>query len=113
MKSRVVDKGVPCLQEHGRRSGHDAPPLLGAEQHADKNNSGRDESVHVDEVPNARNADSVPVSGSPYNRRDIARIILRSPNAVVRDLKRRKTYPFAPWRTAVIEIETRMIKQNR
>ena len=69
--------------------------------------------MHVDEVPNAGNADSVPVSGSPYDRRDIARIILRSPNAVVRDLKRRKTYPFAPWRAAVIEIETRMINQNR
>ena len=24
MKSRVVHPGVPCLQEHGRRSGHDA-----------------------------------------------------------------------------------------
>ena len=88
------------------------PPLLGIEEHDDEENAGEDESMHVDEVPDPRDADSVPVPGSANKRRDIARIVFCRPDAVARNLERRKPDPFASRRAVVIEIETRMIDQN-
>ena len=62
MKSRIVHPRVPCLQENERRSGHDAPPLLRVKEHDDEENASDDEAVNVDEVPNPRNTDCVPVA---------------------------------------------------
>ncbi len=62
MKCCVVHEGVPRLQEHERRSGHNAPPLLGIEEHDDEKNARDDEPVNVDEVPDPRNANRVPVT---------------------------------------------------
>ena len=113
MECRVVYPGVPCLQQHQRRSGHDPPPLLGIEEHDDEENARDDEAVNVDEVPNPRNADGVPVTRCANDRRNVAGIVLRGPDAVARNLERRKPDPLAARRAVIVEIETRMIDQDR
>ena len=112
MKRCVVHPGIPCLQEDEWRSGHNPPPLLGIKEHEDEKNAGENEPVNVDEVPDPRNADRVPVTGRANYRRNITGVVFRRPDAVARNLERRKPDPFAPRRTVIIEIQTRMIHQD-
>ena len=86
MKRRVVHPRVPCLQENERRSGHNTPPLLGIEEHNDEENAGDDEAVNVDEVPNPRNTNCVPVARRADERRNIAGVVFRGPDAIAWDL---------------------------
>ena len=62
VKCGVVYEGVPRLQEHERRSGHNPPPLLGIEEHDGEHNARDDEAVNVDEVPDPRNPNGVTVT---------------------------------------------------
>ena len=112
VKRRVVHPRVPCLQEDERRSRHNTPPLLGIEEHDDEENAGDDEAVHVDEVPNPRNTNCVPVARRANQRRNITGIVFRGPDAVAWNLQRRNPDPFAPRRAAIVEIQTRMIHQD-
>ena len=112
MKCGVVHEGVPRLQEHERRSGHNPPPLLGIEQHDDEHNARDDEPVNVDEVPDPRNPNSVPVAGCADDRRKVTGIVFRRPDAVARNLERCKSDPFAPRRAVIIEIQTGVIHQD-
>ena len=112
MKCSVVYEGVPRLQEHERRSGHNPPPLLGIEEHDDEHNASDDEPVNVDEVPNPRNTNCVPVARRADDRRKITGIVFRRPDAVAGNLERRKPDPFASRRAVIIEIQTGMIHQD-
>src|SRR5690242_1527730 len=113
MKRRVVDPGVPRLQKYEWRRWHNAPPLLGVEQHDDEDNSSNDEAVHIDEVPYPRNADGVPVARRAHERRDVTRIVLRGPESVAWNLQWRKPNPFTPRCAAIIEVETGVVHQDR
>ena len=68
--------------------------------------------MHVDEVPDPRNADRVAIAGCANQRRDVARVVLCRPDAVARNFERRKPDPFAPRRAVVIEIKAWMIDQD-
>ncbi len=83
------------------------------EEHEDEDNSGDDEAVDIDEVPDASNADGVPVTRRGNERRDIAGIVFRRPEAVAGHFERREADPFASRRAVVIEIQPRMIHQDR
>src|SRR6185312_12876281 len=114
MKRGVVHPRVPCLQQHQRRGWHDPPPLLGIEEHDDEENTSDNKAVHVDEVPNACNANGVSIARCANQRRNITGIIFGGPDAVAwEDLDRCNPDPLAAWRTAVIKIKTRMIHQYR
>ena len=69
--------------------------------------------MHIDEVPHPRKANGVPIAWRADERRNVARIIFRGPDAVAWNFQWRKPNPFAPRRAAVIEIETRMVHQDR
>ncbi len=69
--------------------------------------------MNVNEVPNARKADGVPVARSANQRRDVSRIIFCGPDVVAWNPQRRKPNPFAPRCAAIIEIETRVVHQDR
>jgi hypothetical protein len=56
--------GIPGLEEHHRRGWHEASPLLGIEKHGNKENARGEEFVDGDEMPDARDANGVPVAGS-------------------------------------------------
>jgi hypothetical protein len=77
-----------------------------------KYNAGEDEPVNVDEVPDPRDADGVPVAGRADERRNIAGIVFGGPEAVARDFERREADPLASRRAVVVEIETGMIHQD-
>jgi hypothetical protein len=64
-------------------------------------------------MPDPRDTDGVPVSGRADQGRDIAGIVLRRPNPIAGNLERRKPDPFASWGAIVIEIQPRMIHQDR
>ena len=68
--------------------------------------------MNVDEVPDPRNADGVPIARCANERRDVTGVIFRRPDAVARNLERRKPDPFASRRAVIIEIQTRMIHQD-
>src|SRR6185437_8292734 len=112
MQGSVMDPHVPALQKHKRGGGHNAPPLLGGKQQTDENNSCDDEAMHVDEVPDARDADGMPVAWRAHQGRDITGVIFRGPQAVAGDLNRRDADPFSARRAAVIEIQPRMVHEN-
>ena len=48
----------------------------------DEDDARDDEPVNVDEVPRSRDADGMPVAGRRYERRDVARVILRGPEPI-------------------------------
>ena len=85
MKRGVVDPGIPCLQDDRGRSGHQTPPLVGGEEHGDEVHAAEDEAMHVDEVPDARNTDGMPVAGRANERSEVAGVVLRRPQAVARN----------------------------
>ena len=62
MESRIMHPCVPGLEENEWRIGHDAAPLLRGKEHGDKDETSDDETVNVDEVPDPRNTDCVPVA---------------------------------------------------
>ena len=68
--------------------------------------------MHVNEVPDARDADGVPVAGRANERREIAGIILGRPEAIARNLDRREADPLAVRRAVVVEIEPGMIGED-
>ena len=103
---------VPGLQEHDGGSGYKPPPLFRIKEHDDEENAGEDESMHVDEVPDPRNADGVAIARCANQRRDVAGVVLCRPDSIAGNFKRRKPDPFASRRAVVIEIETRMIDQD-
>lgn len=111
-KSRVMNPGIPCLEENDRGIGHDAAPLLGGKEHRDENHAGEDKAVNVDEVPDPRNADCVPVARCAHQRRDVASVVFRCPDAIARDLQGSQANPFAAGRAAVVEIQARVIHQD-
>ena len=112
MEGGVVDPGIPRLQNHGGRGGDQALPLLSGAEHGDEVDAAKDEAMHVDEVPHARHADGVPVAGRANERREIAGIVLRRPQAVARNLDGREADPLAARRAVVVEIEPGMIGED-
>ena len=64
-------------------------------------------------LPPSRKANGMAVARRANERRDVTRIIFRSPDAVAWNLQGRKPNPFAPRCAAVIEIETRVVHQDR
>ena len=69
--------------------------------------------VHIDEMPHSGKANGMAVARRANERRDVTRIIFRGPDAVAWNLQGRKPNPFAPRCAAVIEIETRVVHQDR
>src|SRR5664280_2411097 len=113
MKCRVMRPGVPCLQKHERRRGHQTSPLFGVKEHDDEENTCDDKSVDIDEVPDPRDTDRVPIAGCTGERRNIARIIFRSPDAVAGNLERCQPDPLASRIAVVIEVQAGVVHQNR
>src|ERR1035437_7429227 len=81
MKCCVMHPCVPCLQKHDGRRRHQTAPLFGVKKHDDKENAGDDKAVDIDEVPNPRDTDRVPIAGRADKRRNIASIVFCSPDA--------------------------------
>ena len=69
--------------------------------------------MHVNEVPDPRNPDCVPVAGSTNEGRNVAGVILCRPNPVTRDFDGREPDPFAARCAVIIKVQTRMIHQDR
>ena len=86
VERRIVYPCVPGLQQHKRRLGNEPPPLLGIEQHDDEEETREDEAVNVEKVPRAGDADGMPVARRGNDGRDVARIVLRGPEPIRRNL---------------------------
>src|SRR5690348_2968812 len=112
IKRGIVDEGAPGLEENQRRSWNDALPLVRAEEQSDENDAGGDEAMHVNKMPNPRDANGMPVSGRTDQRRDVTSIIFCRPEAVAGNLERRETNPLGAGSTAIIEVQTGMINQD-
>ena len=95
-----------------RRKWYKPPPLFRIEEHDDEENAGEYESVHVDEVPDPRDADRVAIARCANQRRDVAGVVFCRPDAIAGNFERRKPDPFASRRAVVIEIEAWMIDQD-
>ena len=87
--------------------------MLGGEEQADEDKSGDYESMYIDEMPGARDADSVPLTRCTHHRGDVAGVILRRPNSIARNLDRSESDPFAAWRTPIVEVQPRVVVQDR
>src|ERR1035437_7622826 len=105
--------GVPCLQKHDGGRGHQTPPLFGVEEHDDEENTRNDKPVDIDEVPDPRDTNRVPIARRADERRNIACIVFRSPDAVARNFERCQPDPLASRSTVVIEVQTGVVGQNR
>ena len=68
--------------------------------------------MNVDEVPDPRNANGVPVTGRANDRREITGIVFRRPHAIARNLEGRKPDPFGPRRAVIVEIQSGVIRQD-
>ena len=108
----VMDPGIPRLQDDRGRYRHETPPLVSCEKHGDEVHAAKDEAMHVDEVPDARYANSMPVAGRANERSEIAGVVLGRPQAVARNLQRREANPLAIRRAIVVEIESGMIGED-
>jgi hypothetical protein len=53
------------------------------------------------------------IAGKRNERRHVTRIILRGPHPICSHADRREADPFGTWRAIVVEVETRMVRQNR
>src|SRR6185312_8304156 len=60
-----------------------------------------------------RQADGMAIARCANERRNVTRIVFRGPDAVTWNCEGRKANPFASRRAAVIEIETRVVRQDR
>src|ERR1035441_4322015 len=105
--------GAPCLQEHDGGRGHQTPPLLGVEEHDDEENTRDDKPVDIDEVPNPRDTNRVPIARRADERRNIACIVFRGPDAVSRNLKWCQPDPLASRVAVVVEVQAGVVHQNR
>ncbi len=113
VECRIVYPGIPGLQQHERRLWNEPPPLLRIEEHDDEEDARDDEPVDVEKMPRAGDADGMPVAGRGNDGRDVASIVLRGPEPIRRDLDRRQPNPFAARRAVIVEVEARMIDQDR
>ncbi len=113
VKIGVVHERAPGLNEHGSRGGHQPLPLGRAEQQADEDHAREDEAVHIQEVPRTSDTDGMPIPWQSGERRDIAGIIFRRPHPIRRNEQRRQSDPFRSGRAVVVEIQARMIHQDR
>ncbi len=91
---------------------HQTLPPFGGEEHHAIQEPGDDEPMDDDEVPGARHADGVSVTGRSDERREVALIVVRRPQSVTRHLQGREMDPLAPRRAVVVEIEAGMIGEN-
>ena len=87
--------------------------MFGVKEHDDEENTGDDKSVDIDEVPDPRDTDRVPIAGCADERRNIASIVFRSPYAVAGNLERCQPDPLASRIAVVIEVQAGVIHQNR
>ena len=67
----------------------------------------------VEKVPCAGDPDRVPVAGERDERRDIPGIVLRRPEAIGRHHDRRETNRFRARRAVIVEVQPRMVHQDR
>jgi hypothetical protein len=77
-----------------------------------KKNARQNETVDVDEVPNARNADRMTVAGRADEWREIAGVVFGRPKPVPRNFDRCQAKPFTARRAMVVEVQTRVIHQD-
>ena len=113
VERRIVDPCIPGLQQHERRLRNESPPLVRLEEHDDEQDARDYEPVNVEEMPQPGNADGMPVARRGNQRRKVAGIVLRGPEPVRRDLDRRQSNPLAIWCAIDVEVEARMIDQDR
>ena len=109
----IVHEGAPCLNEYGSRGRHEPLPLGCAEQQADEDQARDDESVDIQEVPRTSDADRMAISRQGGQRRDIPGIIFRGPDPILRNRQRGQSDPFRSGRAVVVEIQARMIHEDR
>src|ERR1035438_4165928 len=109
MKCCVMDPGVPRLQKHERRRGHQTSPLFGIKEHDDEENTRDDKPVNIDEVPDPRDSNRVTIARGTDERGNIASIVFRSPDTVSRNRERCQPDPLTSRSAVVIEVQTGMI----
>ncbi len=113
MERRIVHPCIPGLQRYQRGLRNQPPPLLRIEEHKDEEDARDDKPVNVEKVPRAGNADGMPVALGGNHGRDIARIVLRGPDPIRGDTDRREPNPRGARRAVIVEVEARVIDQDR
>ena len=78
----------------------------------DKNKTVEKKSVNREKMPCSRHPHGVPVSGQSQPRRNVTGIVLRRPQAVGRNLERRKPHPLRIRRAMTVPIKSWVIHQN-
>ena len=68
--------------------------------------------MHVNEVPDARDADGMPIARRANERSEVTGIVLGRPEPIGRNRDRREAYPLAVRRAVVVEIEPGMIGED-
>ena len=109
----VVNEGVPGIHEDGRGCRHQALPLLAGQQTADEEHSREHESIDRDEVPRPGHADGMTIARRGDHGREIASVLFGRPELIPRNLQRSESQPFASGRAVIVQVQARMVHQNR